>query len=94
MTPPDKKPMKCILVTLPADLVDQLDSFSSFYCKSRLAFIRDFINEGIKNLAVSYAGKEKELQEMNRIFTEMEQKRIKFEAQKKAARTGRWEDSY
>ncbi len=94
LPPTNKKPMRCVLVALPSEWVDQLDAFSAFYSKSRLALIRELIKDGIGDLVTSYAGKEQELEDMKKYFAEMEQKTVEIEAKKQAGKVTRWEDSY
>lgn len=91
---PDKKPMRCVLVALPSEWVDQLDAFSAFYSKSRLALIRELIKDGIGELITSYAGKEQELEDMKKYFAEIQQKTVENEVKKQAGKATRWEDSY
>ena len=93
LPPPQKKPLRYVLVPLPNDWVEQLDTFSAFYCKARLTFIRDFIHTGINELIKSYAGKEHELAEMKKLFDEMERKTVAIEAKKQSSKS-KWEDSY
>lgn len=88
-----KKPTRPVLVTLPVEWIEQLDTLARFYNKSRLAFIRDFIAGGLKALVEKYESSADELAAQSRIFREMEEKALKAEASRMAVKS-RWEDSY
>lgn len=91
MTNTQKKPdqeMIAILVTIPKDWVQQIDVIADFYCKSRMTFIRDFINDGIRNTTDKYQAAYKELKVMDRIFDEMTQKAAKMKAEQESRKSG------
>jgi metal-responsive CopG/Arc/MetJ family transcriptional regulator len=87
---PDKSdsPMTSILITLPEDWVQQMDVLANFYCKSRMTFIRDFIHEGIKQTTDKYQSAYKELDEMNRVLTEMTEKTSKMRTERELRKSG------
>lgn len=80
--------MTSILISIPKDWVQQIDVIADFYCKSRMTFIRDFINEGIKRTTDKYQSAHQELEAMNKIFEEMSQKTAKMQADRESRKSG------
>ena len=88
-----KAEMKPVLLHLRVECVEQLDTLARFYGKTRLCIIREIINKGIKDLTDSYAAHKQELNEVKRIFDEMDHRAIEREQKAKAFKA-KWEDSY
>ena len=80
--------MTSILISIPSEWVQQMDVIAEYYCKSRMTFIRDFINEGIKQTTDKYQSAHKEIEEMDRIFNEMTQKTAKMKADQESRKSG------
>lgn len=88
-TPSKSNPeMTSILISIPSEWVQQMDVIADFYCKSRMTFIRDFINEGIKRTTDKYQSSHQELEAMNRIFDEMTQKTAKMKTDQESRKSG------
>lgn len=81
--------MTSILITIPSQWVQQMDAIADFYCKSRMTIIRDFIQQGIKEISQKYANRHQELEAMNKIFDEMTERTKKFEETQKELKE-RW----
>lgn len=82
------KKLTPILVTIPDDWIRELDVIADFYCKNRMVFLRDFIQEGIKRTAEKYRSDIERASDMNQIFDEMSEKSAQFKEKKEANKSG------
>lgn len=85
--------MASILLTIPRKTLEQLDVLTRLYCKSRLAFLRDFIDQGIAHLAEKYESQNREVQELDRVFQHMNNRASEMEVKRRES-SGKWEDSF
>lgn len=80
--------MVSVLITIPRSWIEQLDVISDFYCKNRMTFIRDYIQEGIRQTTENYRSAYEDIAKMNKVFDEMSVKAAQLKERQEWKKSG------